>query len=67
MTDKALLQRKAACKAGRALSLRQLLWLVLASIWLQGIVIVFVIVEIKRRVLTPVTDWVNKMILLLGM
>jgi hypothetical protein len=66
MTDKELSQRKANCKSGRALSLRQMFWLVLASIWLQVIVIVFVIVEIKYRVITPVTDWVNKIILLLG-
>ena len=66
MTDKELLQRKAGCKVGRTLSLRQMLWLVLASIWLQVIVIVFVIVEIKW-VIIPVTDWVDKIILLLGM
>ena len=67
VTDKELSQRKADCKAGRVLSLQQMFWLILASIWLQVIVIVFIIVEIKHRVITPVTDWVNKMILLLGM
>jgi uncharacterized membrane protein YccF (DUF307 family) len=67
MTDKELLQRKADCKAGGALSLRQMLWLVLASIWLQVIVIVCIIIEIKHRVDTPITDWLNKMLFLLGM
>lgn len=66
MTDKELFQQKADCKAERAPSLRQMFWLVLASIWLQVMVILFIIVEIKHQVRTPVTDWVNKMILLLG-
>lgn len=67
MTDKELFQRKADCKAERAPSLRQMFGLILASIWLQVMVIVFVIVEIKHRVSTPVTNLVNKTILLLGM
>ena len=67
MTDKELSQRKDDCKVGRALSLRQMFWLVFASIWLQLIVIVFVIVEIKHGVITPIADWMNKTILLLGM
>jgi len=51
--------------AGEA-SRRQKVWLFVAALWLEVMVVVFVVVEINRRVRTPLSDWVNRMILLLG-
>lgn len=41
------------------------LWLVVAALWLQVIVVVFVVSEIKQPGRTPFTTWVRKAIHLL--
>jgi hypothetical protein len=42
-------------------------WLTLASLWFTGVIIVFVVLEIRRQVLTPVHDWLPRILLLLGL
>ncbi|MGH7827001.1 MAG: hypothetical protein ACREQ7_17740 [Candidatus Binatia bacterium] len=43
------------------------LWLLATAVWLQGVVIIFIVLVVQRGVQTPVTDWLNKAIDLLGM
>jgi hypothetical protein len=43
------------------------LWLLLASLWFTGVVIAFVVVEIKHQVHTPLRDWLQRILLLLGL
>jgi hypothetical protein len=42
-------------------------WLALASLWFTGIVIAFVVLEVKRQVRTPISDWLQRTLLLLGL
>jgi hypothetical protein len=42
-------------------------WLTLASLWFTGVVIVFAGLQVKRQVLTPVRDWLPRILLLLGL
>jgi hypothetical protein len=42
-------------------------WLALASLWLTGVVIAFVVLEVKRQVRTPLHDWLQRILLLLGL
>jgi hypothetical protein len=59
--------QRASCHLARVHTLGQRYWLVLAAVWLQVTVIAFVILETNSRVMTPVTDWMNKIVYLLGM
>lgn len=52
--------KKADCKAKVALSYLQRFLPVVAALWLQIIVVIFVFMQVKYHVHTPVTDWVNK-------
>jgi hypothetical protein len=65
-TDTELTRQRADCQEGRVLALRQRSWLVIAALWLQAMVVVFVILETTRRIKTPVTDWMDKIAYLLG-
>jgi hypothetical protein len=42
-------------------------WLTLASLWCTGVVIAFVVLEVKRQVRTPIHDWLQRILLLLGL
>ena len=42
-------------------------WLALASLWFTGVVIAFVVLEVKRQVRTPIHDWLQRILLLLGL
>jgi hypothetical protein len=41
--------------------------LFLLGLWLQIVVIVFVVLQLKRSVQTPPRDWLTRMMQLLGM
>jgi hypothetical protein len=41
--------------------------LTLASLWLLGIVIAFVVLQVKHQVLTPIGDWFPRILFLLGL
>jgi hypothetical protein len=60
--NKKLTEKRTDCKAEKALSLRRRFLLVVVSLWLQVMVVIFIVVEIKHRVRTPVTEWVSKAI-----
>jgi len=47
--------------------LRRRFWLIVAALWLQIVVIVFLGIEIKHQVRTPVAQLGNKIIYLLGL
>ena len=65
--DKELTENGPECKAKKALSSWEKIWLIIAALWLQVMVVVFVVTEIRHRDRTPITEWVNKMTHLLGM
>ena len=58
--------KKAAIIRKRAFQWQSFL-LLLAALWLQGVVLVSVVLEFKHRVLTPFEDWLKKAIYLLGL
>jgi hypothetical protein len=64
--DGELIGKKADCKGKGVLSSRQRFWLIVAAFWLQVVVVIFVVMQFKHRVHTPVTDWMNKIIQLFG-
>jgi hypothetical protein len=59
--------KRAEGKAEKVPYSRQRFWLVVAALWLQVMVVAFIVVEIKHRVNTPVTQWVRKALYLLGL
>ena len=63
--DTGLTEHRTNCRAGRARPGRRRLWLVVSALWLQVMVIVFVIVQIQQQVHTPVTEWLSKAVRLL--
>jgi hypothetical protein len=42
-------------------------WRILASVWLTGVIIAFVVIDIHRRVPTPISDWLQRLCLLFGL
>jgi hypothetical protein len=42
-------------------------WLTLASLWFTGVVIAFIALEVKRQVRTPISDWLQRILLVLGL
>jgi dolichol-phosphate mannosyltransferase len=58
--------REAGLLSSAAISPLRRVWSVIATLWLQLMVVVFVVVEIKRRVHTPALNWVTKIHHLLG-
>lgn len=65
--DTELTTQRADCQAERVSAFGQKFWVVIAALWLQVMIVVFIILETKRRVQTPVSDWMNKIVYLLGM
>ena len=53
--------------AGHSLVFWRRFWLTLASLWCTGVVIAFVVLEIKRQVQIPIGDWLPRILLLLGL
>jgi len=53
--------------AGHSLVFWRRFWLTLASLWCTGVVIAFVVLEIKRQVQTSIGDWLPRILLLLGL
>jgi len=53
--------------AGHSLVFWRRFWLTLASLWCTGTVIVFVVLEIKHWVQTPIGDWLPRILRLLGL
>lgn len=58
--------QKASIQPESSPSRQQKFWLVLAGLWLQVVVFIFVVVEMQRRIHTPIHDWVQRIILLLS-
>jgi hypothetical protein len=48
-------------------SARRRLYLLMAAVWLQLMVMIFVVIETKRRIHTPLSAWLNKIAYLLGL
>jgi hypothetical protein len=58
--------QKASIQPESSPSRQQKFWLVLAGLWLQVVVFIFGVVEMQRRLHTPIRDWVQRIILLLS-
>jgi hypothetical protein len=65
--DKSSTTANPTLTAGHSLVFRRRFWLTLASLWCTGVVIAFVVLEIKRQVQTPIGDWLLRILLLLGL
>jgi hypothetical protein len=50
-----------------ALDYSRRFWLTLASLWFTGVIIAFVVLEVKRQVRTPPQDWLQHILLVLGL
>ena len=62
-----LTQQKADSKSETPRFLWRRFWLVVSALWLQIVVIVFLGIEIKHQVLTPIDQLGAKIIRLLGL
>jgi hypothetical protein len=62
MDDKKLAEKRTDCTAEKALPLRRRFLLAVVSLWLQAMVLIFIVVEINYRVRTPITEWVSRAI-----
>jgi hypothetical protein len=60
-------QQKADSKSENPRFLWRRFWLVVSALWLQIVVIVFLGIEIKHQVRTPIAQLGNKIIYLLGL
>jgi hypothetical protein len=58
--------QKASVQSEGDHALQQKFLLVLAGLWLQVVVLIFVVIEIQSTTHTPVRDWVKRIILLLS-
>jgi hypothetical protein len=65
-SDGEVIEKKADCKAEVAFSSWQRFWLVVAALWLQAVVVIFVFMQFKQHVHTPVSDWMSKIMHLFG-
>ena len=53
--------------AEKAPARRQRYLLLAAAVWLQIMVVIFIVVQIRDRVHTPTGRWLNKTMMLLGL
>jgi len=60
-------QQKANSKSENSCFLWRRFWLIVAALWLQIVVIVFLGIEIKHQVRTPIAQLGSKIIYLLGL
>ena len=60
-------QQKADSESENPRFLWRRFWLVVAALWLQIVVIVFLGIEIKHQVLTPIDQLGSKIVRLLGL
>jgi hypothetical protein len=65
--NKVLTAQNNSQKSPHALSPSRSFWIVVAALWLQGVVMVSILLEIKRHVHAPANEWLEKIIDLLGM
>lgn len=42
-------------------------WLTLASLWFTGVITAFGVLEVKRQVRTPIQDWLQHVLFVLGL
>ena len=62
MDDKKLAEKRTDCTVEKALPLRRRFLLAVVSLWLQAMILIFIVVEINYRVRTPVTEWMSRAI-----
>jgi hypothetical protein len=56
-----------ACPTDHALAYWRRFWLALAALWLTVVNIAFVVISIKRDVHLPLSEWLQKTLLLLNL
>jgi uncharacterized membrane protein YhaH (DUF805 family) len=62
----AVIETKADCQGKEGFSSRRRYWLVIAGLWLQIVVVIFIVMHFKHHVHTPVRDWMSRIMQLFG-
>jgi len=55
------------CPTGHALGYYRRFWLALASLWLSVVSLAFVVISIKRDVHLPLSEWLQKTLVLFNL